>query len=95
MKFMTVVEYVPDCSEKLKSIHPAHHNYLKQFLDNGALRAAGPLANDAGALLVLEAKDTAAIDEIVKGDPYATAGLVASWKTRALAYFSAKEAIGS
>lgn len=94
MKLMTVVEYGPD-SEKIKSIHPAHHEYWKQFLDSGQLRAGGPLADDAGALWVIEAEDAAAIDDLVKGDPYATAGLITGWNTRPLAYFSAREAVGS
>ena len=94
MKSMTIVEYGPD-SQKIKMMHPAHHEYWKQFLDNGQLRAGGPLADDAGALWVIEAENVAAIDEMIKGDPYADAGLITSWKVRPLAYFSAREAVGS
>ena len=94
MKFVTVIEYGPD-KEKLKANHPAHRKYLRQFLENGQLRAAGPLADDAGALWVLEAEDTETINEIVKGDPLVAAGVITSWAVRPLAYWSAQEARGS
>ena len=94
MKFMALIEYGPD-REKLKAIHPAHRQYLRQFLENGQLRAAGPLADDAGALWILEAEDTEAIDVIVKADPLVAAGVITSWQIRPLAYWSAQEAKGS
>jgi uncharacterized protein YciI len=34
MKFMALIEYGPD-KEKIKSTHPAHPTYLRQFLENG------------------------------------------------------------
>ena len=62
--------------------------------DKSRLFAAGPFAEGAGALWVLEAKTAADVDEIVKGDPSAEAGVFVSWKIRPLAYWSAKERVG-
>ena len=93
MKFVAIIEYGPD-RDTLRALHPAHREYLRRFLENGQLRAAGPLADDAGALWVLDADTAEAIDEIVKGDPFVAAGMIVSWQVRPLAYWSAQEAKG-
>ncbi len=54
MKFAAIIEYGDD-ADGLKANHPAHRTYLRTFLENGQLRAAGPFAYDAGALWVLDA----------------------------------------
>ena len=51
MKIAAIVEYGPD-KEQVKAHHLAHREYLRRLLDNEQLRAAGPLADDAGALWV-------------------------------------------
>ncbi len=94
MKFAAIIEYVQD-KDKSKAIHPAHREYLRSFLENGQLCAAGPFTDDAGALWVLDAETVEAVDEIVKGDPYVAAGIIVSWKIRPFAYWSAQEAKGS
>ena len=94
MKFVALIQYGSD-KEKVKSIHPDHRTYLRQFLENGQLRAAGPLADDAGALWIFDAEEAEALDEIVKGDPFVAAGVITSWKVYPLAYWSAQEAKGS
>ena len=52
MKFAAIIEYGDD-KDGLKANHAAHRTYLRTFLENGQLRAAGPFADDAGALWVL------------------------------------------
>ena len=94
MKFAAIIEYAPD-AERVQSLHPAHRDYLRRFLENGQLRAAGPFADDAGALWVLDAESAEAAEQIVQGDPYVAAGVIASWKIRPLAYWSAQEAKGA
>ena len=81
MKFAAIIEYGPD-KDQVKAFHPAHREYLRHFLENGQLRAAGPFADDAGALWVLDAESAEAVEEIVKGDPYVAAGVIVSWKVR-------------
>ena len=59
------------------------------------MRTAGPFADDAGAIWVLDADSAEAADEIVKGDPFVAAGVIVSWQLRPIAYWSAQEAKGS
>ncbi|WP_263384841.1 YciI family protein [Granulicella arctica] len=93
MKFVAIIEYGD--TEKVRELHPVHREYLRRFLENEQLRAAGPFANDEGALWVLDAETAEAAEEIVKGDPYVEAGAIVSWKIRPLAYWSAQQAKGS
>ncbi len=94
MKYAAIIEYGDD-KDGLKANHPAHRTYLRTFLENGQLRAAGPFADDAGALWVLDADSAEAAEEIVKGDPLVKAGIITSWKIRPIAYWSAQEAKGA
>ena len=94
MKFAAIIEYGED-KARLKADHPAHRSYLRTFLENGRLRAAGPFAEDAGALWVLDADSAEAAEEIVRGDPLVQAGVITSWVIRPLAYWSAQEAKGA
>ena len=94
MKFAAIIEYGTD-GDALKATHPAHRSYLRTFLENGQLRAAGPFAEDAGALWVLDADSAEAAEAIVKGDPLVGAGVVTGWTVRPIAYWSAQEAKGA
>ena len=94
MKFAAIIEYGED-KAKLKANHPVHRAYLRTFLENGQLRAAGPFADEAGALWVLDADSAEAAEAIVRGDPLVEAGVIMSWKIRPIAYWSAQEAKGA
>ena len=91
MKFAAIIEYSKD-SESVRALHPAHREYLRRFLENSQLRAAGPFAEDAGALWILDAETKEAAEEIIKADPYVAAGIITGWQVRPLAYWSAQEA---
>lgn len=63
----------------------AHLAFLKAHAE--AVKIAGPLLDDAGtgmvgSLLIIEAADRAALDELIAQDPYATAGLFAGVEVR-------------
>ena len=94
MKFAAIIEYEND-KDRLKANHPAHRTYLRTFLENDQLRAAGPFADSAGALWVLDADTVEAAEAIVRGDPLAEAGVIKGWIIRPLAYWSAQEAKGA
>ena len=51
-----------------------------------------PFTDDAGALWVFDAE---AAEAIIRGDPLVTAGVIAIWRIRAIACWSAQEAKGS
>ncbi len=93
MMFVAIIEYGDD-KARLKADHSAHRAYLRSFLENGQLQAAGPFTNDDGALWVLSADSAEMAEEIVRGDPLVEAGVIASWSIRPLAYWSAQEAKG-
>ena len=93
MKFAAIIEY-GDNKDGLKASHPAHRTYLRTFLESGQLRAAGPFADDAGALWILNADTAEAAEAIVRGDPFVEAGIITSWRIRQIAYWSAQEAKG-
>ena len=94
MKFAAIIEYGQD-KDRLRANHPAHRAYLRTFLENGQLQAAGPFADDAGALWVLDADTAEAANEIVRRDPLVGDGVITGWKIRPLAYWSAREAKGA
>ena len=94
MKYAAIIEYGDD-KDRLKANHSAHRSYLRTFLESGQLRAAGPFAEDAGALWVLDAESGEAAGEIVRGDPLVAAGVITSWTIRPIAYWSAQEAKGA
>ena len=94
MKFAAIIEYGGD-KEVLKATHAAHRTYLRTFLENGQLRAAGPFADDAGALWVLDAESKQAAEMIVKDDPLVSAGVITGWEIRPIAYWSAQAAKGA
>ena len=94
MKFAVIIEYNAE-HEDIKKHHSAHREYLRRFLENGQLWAAGPFAQDTGALWILDADNAKAAEEIVKADPYVAAGVQISWQLRPIAYWSARDAKGA
>ena len=79
MKIIAVMNYIQDM-EKIKRTAPAHRSYRQRFLEDGRLRAAGPFDDESGALWTLEVETIEEAEKIVKGDPFAEAGVCVSWK---------------
>ncbi len=89
MKFAAIIEYGED-KESIEAFGPAHRTYLRGLLASGRLVAAGPFADDAGALWVYEAETREAAEALLRDDPYTAAGVFATWRIRPMAYWSAK-----
>ncbi|MEO3755955.1 YciI family protein [Streptomyces sp. B6B3] len=68
---MLIVEltFAPDPSPARLAARPAHREVLARLHAEGRLVAAGPWADDTGALLVFDA-DRPALDRIMEADPY-------------------------
>ncbi|MGW6056137.1 YciI family protein [Streptomyces sp. NPDC055189] len=49
---------------------PAHRDALAALHEDGRLHAAGPFADDSGALLIFDVPDRAALDVVLAADPY-------------------------
>jgi uncharacterized protein YciI len=86
---MTVfaVEYVYDAesTEARNASRPAHREWTAGLAQQGALLASGPYGDGAGALLIFKAADEAALNEILKQDPFAAAGAVSGTRITAWA----------
>jgi uncharacterized protein YciI len=84
---MTVfaVEYVYDAesAEARDATRPAHREWTTQLAQEGAILASGPYGDGAGALLIFKAADETALNEILKQDPFAAAGVIAGTRTTA------------
>ncbi len=50
----------------------AHREYLHAQVGAGTLLMAGPFVDESGGMIVFEAQDRAAIDEIMAADPFST-----------------------
>jgi len=60
-------------TERRMAVRPAHREYLTALREAGKLVAAGPFADQAGALLVYDVADEAELREILAKDPYTPA----------------------
>ncbi|MET4590190.1 YciI family protein [Arthrobacter sp. 754] len=78
---MTVfaVEYVyaADSSAVLDEHRPAHRAWLAGLAEDGQLLTSGPYGDGAGALLIFKVQDEAALNDLLKQDPFAVAGAIA------------------
>lgn len=81
MKFAAVIAYLQDPAT-VSAHRPAHRAYLTSLLETGRLVCAGPFTDDSGALIVYEAADRAAAEELIRADPFHTAGVFLSWDVR-------------
>ncbi len=81
MKFAAVIEYITDTA-KVAEFRPPHRVYLSGLLAAGKCVAAGPFADDFGALIIYEAETLAAAEELIKADPFCTSGVFVRWTVR-------------
>lgn len=66
-----VLEYrFPADVERRVEVRPRHRAYLEELARDGTVLAAGPFADDSGALIVYSVEDEQALDEILADDPY-------------------------
>jgi uncharacterized protein YciI len=61
-----------DADRRLQ-VRPAHREYLTSLREAGKLVAAGPFADESGALLCYNVADEAELREILAKDPYTAA----------------------
>ena len=55
---------------------PAHRGRLTTLHGAGVVQMAGPLADDSGALILIDVPDQAAVESFLDADPYfSTAGV--------------------
>ena len=69
--------YVADSGALRDEARPAHRAWLAELAEEGTLLASGPYGDGAGALLIFKVQDEAALNELLKQDPFAAAGTIA------------------
>jgi uncharacterized protein YciI len=73
--FIREISMVPGDERRL-AVRPAHREYVHDLHARGIIRMSGPLASDAGAVLVYRADDEDAARALIAEDPYAIEGVV-------------------
>ena len=81
MKYAAIIAYTPD-KEKILAVRPAHREYLLKKVAEGKVVLGGPLQDDVGAIIVYAADSPAEAEEIVRHDPFCTAGVFVSWEIK-------------
>jgi hypothetical protein len=82
MIYPAVIEYVADAA-RIAEVRPAHREYLARLLAEGKLVAAGPFQDDDfGALIIYHAETIAVVEELIRNDPFHTAGVFVKWTIR-------------
>jgi uncharacterized protein YciI len=60
-------------TDRRMQVRPAHREYLTALRAAGKLVAAGPFADQSGALLFYDVADEAELRDILANDPYTSA----------------------
>ncbi len=79
------IEYAYDDRAEDRDRHrAAHRAYLGNLADEGIMLVYGRYDDDSapGALLVCEAENAEAVESLIEGDPFVTAGLVPEYRIR-------------
>jgi uncharacterized protein YciI len=76
------VEYVyaPEEAAVRDEHRPAHRAWLANLVESGNVLTSGPFADGAGALLIFQAEDQAALNQLLAQDPFSIAGGIAGAK---------------
>lgn len=77
--YLVETQYVP---EKLAEVRPRHRDFLRALADDGQVAVAGPLGDDSGGVVLIQAEDLDALHEIIDTDPYHTEGALAKRTVR-------------
>ena len=75
MLFVIIGHDAPDAREKRPAVRPAHLAHLEPVARAGRIRLAGPLTDESGSVIVLEAESLAEAWALVARDPYVTEGV--------------------
>ncbi|GIF37132.1 YciI family protein [Actinoplanes xinjiangensis] len=67
---MWIVELAFTSAPERLAARPVHRERLTGLHRDGVVRMAGPLADDSGALIVVDVTDRAAVQGFLAADPY-------------------------
>jgi len=69
---MWIVELTFTNAPERLTARVAHRNRLAALHSQGAVRMAGPFADDSGAMIILDVPDRWTVDELIAADSYFT-----------------------
>lgn len=75
MKFVILGKDGPEGAQKRPLYRPAHLQRLETWAQQGKIILAGPLTDQAGSLIVVEAESLEEVQMFVKDDPYTIHGV--------------------
>ena len=75
MKFVIIGWDSPEAQDKLPINRPKHLERLKKLNEQGKLICAGPFADKAGSLIIIEADSLEEAETFAKEDPYVSEGI--------------------
>ncbi|MBL8821314.1 MAG: hypothetical protein JNJ77_01910 [Planctomycetia bacterium] len=81
MLFAVLYEYKNDPA-LISSVRPEHRQYLQKLLEQGSLMASGPLLDDSGALIIYQADNEPAVQQLIKNDPFHQHGIFRQWQIK-------------
>lgn len=76
--FAVQYTYDPALSELRLDARPKHRQWLSGLAEQNICLAAGAYAEKEGALLIFQASEKAAVEEILSADPYLHAGVISA-----------------
>lgn len=76
MSFYAVTYHYLDAPDQIAAIRPIHREWLQQQLNEGSLKASGPMVDVAGALLIFEVEDLESLASLLDNDPFDIAGVI-------------------
>ncbi|GHF56428.1 hypothetical protein FHX82_000039 [Amycolatopsis bartoniae] len=77
--FLVETRYAQD---KYRDVRPRHREYLLELAEQGVVAVAGPLADDTGGVILVQADDEAALEKVLDADPYHVEGALESRTVR-------------
>lgn len=82
--FAVIYSYVEGSDDERSAHRPAHRAFLRELHVAGRLRVSGPFGTGvpAGGLLIMEGESAAEIGELLDGDPFREAGVIADRSIR-------------
>jgi uncharacterized protein len=67
---MWIVELTFTSEPERLAERAAHRSRLGVLHSEGTVRMAGPLADDSGAIIIIDAPDRSAVNALIAADPY-------------------------
>ncbi|MFC4005471.1 YciI family protein [Prauserella oleivorans] len=77
--YVLETRYVP---EKYVEVRPRHREYLATLAEQGVVAIAGPLEDNVGGLVILQAENRDELQKIIDADPYHQEGALAERTVR-------------